>query len=148
MLFGELGAITGTAFWLVSASFFKMPVSATQSIVGATVGYSLVLKGNKGINWLEMAKIGALVMHFTRKQCTENALLVGSWVASPFLSGIFSVFFYLIIKFWVFKSERQLDAAISLLPWAFWFTLSLNFFTVFFNGSKCEGKESAFEGFP
>ncbi len=57
VMFGEIGALSGTAFWLVSASWFKMPVSATQSIVGATVAFSLVLKGFTGIDWWQFAFI-------------------------------------------------------------------------------------------
>jgi hypothetical protein len=62
-MFGEIGALTGTAFWLVSASWFKMPVSATQSIVGATVAFSLVLKGFTGIDWWQFAFIRKPLKH-------------------------------------------------------------------------------------
>lgn len=57
-MLGELGALSGTAFWLISASWFKMPVSATQSVVGATVGFSLTLKGAEGIRWMQLVEIG------------------------------------------------------------------------------------------
>uniref|UniRef100_A0A914WWG2 Phosphate transporter n=1 Tax=Plectus sambesii TaxID=2011161 RepID=A0A914WWG2_9BILA len=115
---GELGALTGAAFWLILASVTKMPVSATHSIVGASVGFSLVLREAGGIKWTKLTGI------------------VISWVASPLLAGIFGSIFYLIVKFSVMRRRDPFEAALKIVPVFFWFTLTVNMFTVFYGGSK------------
>jgi len=117
-LVGEVGALAGTAFWLIVATIFHFPVSTTHSAVGATVGFSLVLKGADGINWKTIINI------------------VASWVVSPLLAGIISVSFYLFIKYTCLKRADPFDSSIKMLPLFYWFALTVNLFSVLYGGSK------------
>ena len=55
---GALSALLGTSIWLIIATFFKLPVSGTHSVVGATIGYTLVATGAKGVYWSKFGMIG------------------------------------------------------------------------------------------
>lgn len=117
-IMGEVGALAGTAFWLIVATVFHFPVSTTHSAVGATVGFSLVLKGADGINWMTILKI------------------VASWIISPAMAGAVSVVFYLFIKYTCLKRPDPFESSVRMLPLFYWFALTVNLFSVLFGGSK------------
>lgn len=48
----------GSSIWNLAATFFKLPISGTHTIVGATVGFSLCARGFSGVNWVTFGKIG------------------------------------------------------------------------------------------
>ncbi|GMS86940.1 hypothetical protein PENTCL1PPCAC_9115, partial [Pristionchus entomophagus] len=119
-MYGQVGTLLGVSVFMIVSSVFKIPVSATHAIVGATLASTLYLKGNNGIKWLE---IGGIVL---------------SWFISPLLAGFVSSFFYLIVKFSVLMRRHTFEAALKLCPVFMAFTLTVNLFACIFDGSKCE----------
>ena len=55
---------------MLAATALKLPVSGTHSIVGATLGFSIVVNGLKGIGWVKLAMIGKYVTFNTTRKCS------------------------------------------------------------------------------
>ena len=90
LMLGMLCANLASAIWLTLATHFKWPVSTTHSIIGSIVGFSLAYGGRDAVNWKKVI------------------FILLSWVASPFLAGLFSLIMFTLIKFFVFKREIHL----------------------------------------
>jgi solute carrier family 20 (sodium-dependent phosphate transporter) len=112
--------LAGCAIWLAVATFFRVPVSTTHSIVGATVGFSLVAKGTLGLSWMTLGTI------------------VASWFVSPILSGGVSVLLYWLIKKLILNSSDPFKAGLISLPIIYGLTIFINVFSVVHEGPKCE----------
>ncbi|VUZ56688.1 unnamed protein product [Hymenolepis diminuta] len=115
---GQVSSLVGACSWMLLATFIRIPVSATHSIVGATAGFGLVLFGTEGVQWKGILKI------------------VGSWFVSPVLSGIVSSTLYLIIKYTVLMKKNSLEPALNTLPFLYAITIFINVFSVLFGGLK------------
>ncbi len=117
LMFGMLCADLSSALWLTIATYFKLPVSTTHSIIGAIVGFSLAYKGSSAVNW---DKIG---------------LVVASWVISPLLAGIFSLCIFYLLNIIIFKKGNSVNRIILLFPILTFITFFINSLFIIYKGS-------------
>jgi PiT family inorganic phosphate transporter len=90
LVFGMLAAVLGAALWVNVATYFKLPVSTTHSIIGGVVGFGLVSLGFSGIKWIVLTSI------------------VLSWIISPVLGGIMAFIIFTIIKKFILSSSEPI----------------------------------------
>ncbi len=73
---GTLTVMLAAGLWITLCTYKGMPISTSQSIVGAVIGYGLAIRGWVGVNWSVMWKV------------------VLSWVASPLLAIVMTMLIY------------------------------------------------------
>ncbi|KAJ1373494.1 hypothetical protein KIN20_035904 [Parelaphostrongylus tenuis] len=71
-MIGQTGAMAGVAAFMIVSSIYKIPVSATHAIVGASLASSLYLRGNVGIKWTKSEEL-----------CCRGLSLLSSPVSLP-----------------------------------------------------------------
>nr|CAH8832564.1 unnamed protein product [Trichobilharzia regenti] len=116
LMAGQVAALGGSCIWLLIATFFRLPVSGTHSIVGATMGFSLVIFGLNAIQWQGLLKI------------------VGSWFLSPALSGLASIGVFFLMRYLVLRKDDPLEPSLKLLPGFFGTVVLVNCFSIFYEG--------------
>jgi PiT family inorganic phosphate transporter len=97
-ILGALSALLAAALWISFATWKSLPVSTTHSIVGAMIGFGIMVGGVSVINW---AKLGAVV---------------GSWVISPVLAMVISYAMFKFIIRLILSREESFTRAINLSP--------------------------------
>lgn len=118
LMLGCLSALGSSALWLLVATFFKLPISGTHSIVGSTIGFSLVARGMQGLKWSTLGTI------------------IGSWFISPVLSGMMSVTLFWCIRKFILNAKNPLKAGLWALPMFYGVTLAVNVFSIVHDGPK------------
>jgi len=121
LMAGEISAMAASGLWQLIATFLRLPVSGTHSIVGSTIGFSLVARGAKGVRWEQLAAI------------------VGSWFLSPVLSGIAAAIFYSMLRRFIFSRDDPITPSLMALPIMYGATIGVNLFSVLFTGTKLLG---------
>lgn len=89
-LFGMLAAVLGSALWVNLATYFKLPVSTTHSIIGGVIGFGLVSVGFAGIKW-------KVVLY-----------VVLSWIISPIFGCLVAFVIFTIIKKFILSSPQPI----------------------------------------
>ncbi len=110
-VYGMLAAVLGSALWVNIATYFKLPVSTTHSIIGGVLGFGLVSVGIAGIQW----KVVLFV--------------VLSWIISPVFGCIIAFSIFTIIKKFILSSENPIEMTKKIGPYltgAVAFILSLS----------------------
>jgi len=95
---GMLAALIAAGIWLNLATFLGLPVSTTHSIIGAVVGFGLLIGGTTAINW---SKLGSVVL---------------SWLISPVVGGVMGWLTFSFIKRTVLSSWNPDKAARRAVP--------------------------------
>uniref|UniRef100_A0A671TD58 Phosphate transporter n=1 Tax=Sinocyclocheilus anshuiensis TaxID=1608454 RepID=A0A671TD58_9TELE len=125
LMAGSVSAMFGSAVWQLFASFLKLPISGTHCIVGATIGFSLVAKGQQGVKWLELLRI------------------VASWFLSPVLSGIMSAILFYFVRKFILQKKDPVPNGLRALPFFYAVTMGINLFSIMFTGAPSEVKSSS-----
>ncbi|XP_026978734.1 sodium-dependent phosphate transporter 2 isoform X1 [Sagmatias obliquidens] len=121
LMAGEVSAMVGSAVWQLIASFLRLPISGTHCIVGATIGFSLVAIGTKGVQWMELVKI------------------VASWFISPLLSGFMSGVLFVLIRKFILRKEDPVPNGLRALPVFYAATIAINVFSIMYTGAPVLG---------
>ena len=118
LAYGMLAAMLAAAAWLQFASYNGWPISTTHSIVGAIIGFGMVVGGASAVHW---DKVGAIV---------------SSWVISPVLSGTIAFFLFSFIRRHVFDSPTPVLKAKQITPYLVFFVFSILSLVMVFKGLK------------
>ncbi|CAN9504920.1 unnamed protein product [Ophioblennius macclurei] len=121
MMAGSVSAMVGSAVWQLAASFLKLPISGTHCIVGATIGFSLVAKGQQGVKWVELLRI------------------VASWFLSPLLSGIMSGVVFYFLRMFILHKKDPVPNGLKALPIFYAMTMGINLFSIMYTGAPMLG---------
>lgn len=121
LMAGSVSAMFGSAVWQLVASFLKLPISGTHCIVGATIGFSLVAQGQKGVKWSELVKI------------------VLSWFVSPLLSGIMSGILFYLVRTFILRKADPVPNGLRALPVFYACTIGINLFSIMYTGAPLLG---------
>ncbi|NXX85501.1 S20A1 protein, partial [Urocolius indicus] len=149
LMAGSISAMFGSAVWQLVASFLKLPISGTHCIVGATIGFSLVAKGQEGVKWSELLKIGESRLRWQpppwaspwQQQDADGAssLLVLSWFISPLLSGIMSAILFFLVRKFILSKEDPVPNGLRALPIFYACTVGINLFSIMYTGAPLLG---------
>ncbi|XP_069070423.1 sodium-dependent phosphate transporter 1 [Pleurodeles waltl] len=121
LMAGSVSAMFGSAVWQLVASFLKLPISGTHCIVGATIGFSLVAKGQQGVQWIELLRI------------------VLSWFISPLLSGIMSALLFFLVRQFILRKADPVPNGLRALPVFYACTIGINLFSIMYSGAPLLG---------
>lgn len=98
IVYGMLASLLAAGAWLQIASYFGWPVSTTHCIVGAIVGFGIVIGGLEAIQWENMF------------------FILSSWVISPLLGGIISYLIFNLLRKKIFYTNNPIESAKKLTP--------------------------------
>ena len=103
---GMVAALLGAGIWLQIATHMGYPVSTTHSIVGAIVGFALVVLPFHAIKWGLVGRV------------------VASWVISPIVGAVLGWLIFMVLKALIFNRSNPLVQSRRVAPFLL--------FTVFF----------------
>ncbi|MBF5050725.1 putative phosphate permease [Candidatus Clavichlamydia salmonicola] len=97
-VYGMLAALLATGGWLQIATFFKCPVSTTQAVIGAVIGFGIAVGNGFVVYW---GYVGSIVL---------------GWIISPLLGGCCAYAIFSLIRKQVLYKTDPVNAMRRLAP--------------------------------
>ncbi len=98
LVYSMLSVLFAGAFWITLASYLGMPVSITNSIVGALVGVGAIMLGFHAVHW---QKVGYIAL---------------SWLLSPTIAGVAAYLLFISIRRSILGADDPFSAAKRYVP--------------------------------
>ncbi|KAH7290905.1 hypothetical protein KP509_30G068900 [Ceratopteris richardii] len=127
--YGMVCALAVGGIWQGIASFLELNVSATHSIIGGIIGFSLVYDGADGVNWADRDPNS-----FPPYKGVLPIVL--GWFIAPFLSAAASALFFFVLRTLVLRSKHAFRLSFWVLPPIVFIVTMLNMYFVFTKGVK------------
>ncbi len=118
LIYGMIAVLLGAGGWVSIATYLKLPVSTTHSIIGALIGFGLLGAGMQGIQW---KVVGAIIL---------------SWFVSPIGGAGVSYLLFTIIRRKVLNTAHPLRAARRVGPFFVSLVLFIIGFAIAYGVSK------------
>ena len=118
LIYGMIAVLLGAGGWVSIATYLKLPVSTTHSIVGALIGFGLLGAGIQGIQW---KVVGAIIL---------------SWFISPIGGAGISYLLFTIIRRKILDTAHPFRAAKRVGPFFVGLVLFVIGFAVVYGVSK------------
>jgi len=97
-IYGMLATLLAGSVWIWVASFIGMPVSITNAIVGAMVGFGGIALGIHAVHWQKVMYIAI------------------SWISSPLIAGTVAFLLFNTIRRWVLSRSHPAQRVRQLAP--------------------------------
>ncbi|MGD9152729.1 MAG: inorganic phosphate transporter [Gammaproteobacteria bacterium] len=101
LVYGMIAVLLASMVWMLFASYIGMPVSITNTIVGALVGFGAIVLGMHAVHW---NTVGFIAL---------------SWVCTPIAAGIGSYWLFVLVRRFILATGDPLQSARRHLPWYF-----------------------------
>mmetsp|Transcript_4860 Transcript_4860/g.7328 ORF Transcript_4860/g.7328 Transcript_4860/m.7328 type:complete len:527 (-) Transcript_4860:876-2456(-) len=124
VMLGMMCATIAAMAWLLIATFLGLPVSATQSTIGAVIGWGLVAAGVNGIKWIEIGFIAA------------------SWIISPLLAGAVSAILFWLLRTFILRRRASYELSLLVQPVFYALVVGINLFFILWEGVESIGFEA------
>lgn len=98
LAYGMLASLIAAGAWLQIASYNGWPVSTTHTIVGAIIGFGVLVGGIDAVHWSIIISV------------------VGSWLISPLMGGVLAFLIFSFFRKVILYSHSPLNAAKRLAP--------------------------------
>jgi sodium-dependent phosphate transporter len=127
-MYGMLTSLFVAGLWILIATYFLLPVSTTHSIIGAIMGFSIVVGGGWGVQW--NTQQGSFPY--------SKGLLpvVLSWFFSPAIGAALGATIFLLNRTIILRSKNSMQRALWSIPVLIFITFFINLMFVLAKGAS------------